>query len=332
MPHITLPSGKSFDANVGESLVDAGLRAGVLLPHSCRSGRCSTCRCRVAAGATDALHAELGLTADELAAGWILGCVRTAISDVALDVEDYGDVVLPTARTLPCRIHTLERLSEDVMHIVLRLPPTAAFTYLPGQYVDIIGPVGMRRSYSIANAPRPDQHLEFHVRRLDGGAMSEHWFERARVNDLLRLNGPLGTFFMRETADLDLVFLATGTGIAPVKAMLEALAVRAESDRPRSLTVYWGGRKPADLYWRPGTDAPAGLRFLPALSRDEPQWEGLRGHVQECLMADKPDLARTIVYACGSDTMIHAAHSRLVAAGLPERRFNSDAFVRSGAY
>jgi CDP-4-dehydro-6-deoxyglucose reductase len=327
---IILSSGKAFTANEGETLLDAGMRSGLSLPYSCRTGRCSTCRTRVIAGQTLALHDETGLGPKERASGWVLGCVRTATSDIELDLEDLGDVRLFSARTLACRVQSLERLAPDVLRVTLRLPPTAEFGYLPGQYIDVIGAGGVRRSYSIANAPALDKCLELHIREVDGGAMSAYWFGSAKVNDLLRLHGPLGTFFARDIADLDLVFLATGTGIAPVKAMLEGIATWDAQAVPRSVTVYWGGRLPRDLYWKPEVPGLA-LRFVPVLSRAEAAWEGRRGHVQEALLADDPDLFRTALYACGSDTMIHDAQARLIAAGLPTRRFSSDAFVCSAA-
>jgi CDP-4-dehydro-6-deoxyglucose reductase, E3 len=254
--------------------------------------------------------------------------VRTALSEIELEIEDLGNINLAAPRTLPCRIQALEPLASDVLKVVLRLPPGSAISYRPGQYVDVIGHGGLRRSYSIANAPAAHQQLELHVRRVDGGAMSNYWFGAAQANDLLRLHGPLGTFFLRDVADLDLVFLATGTGIAPVKAMLEGLGTQTAA--PRSVTVYWGGRVPADLYWDT-REAGTAHRFVPVLSRAGATWDGARGHVQDLLLAEGRDWGRTFVYACGSDAMIHDARRQLVAAGLGEGRFFSDAFVCSAA-
>jgi CDP-4-dehydro-6-deoxyglucose reductase len=188
----------------------------------------------------------------------------------------------------------------------------------------------LRRSYSIANAPAPGKQIELHIRHVPGGAMSDYWFDRAKVNDLLRLQGPLGTFFLRDVAGQDLVFLATGTGIAPVKAMLEALHVMEPERRPVSATVYWGGRSPVDFYWNSvGLDVDH--RFVRVLSRPHDGWAGARGHVQDALLSEGPDLRRSTVYACGSDLMVRDARRMLIDAGLPERRFHSDAFVSSGA-
>lgn len=321
-------SGSCFGAAVGETLLDAALRADVTLAYSCRTGRCGTCKGRLRGGSTAALHEELGLTASEREAGWVLTCVRTALSEVELDIEDLGNVKLAAPRTLPCRIQALDRLADDVLKVVLRLPPGSAFAYRPGQYIDVIGHGGLRRSYSIANAPAAHQQLQLHIRRVDGGAMSDYWFGDAKPNDLLRLHGPMGTFFLRDVAGADVVFLATGTGIAPVKAMLEGLD--AQLAAPRSVTVYWGGRVPADLYWDT-REAGSAHRFVPVLSRAGVSWDGARGHVQNLLLAEARDWSSTFVYACGSDAMIHDARRQLVAAGLGEGRFFSDAFVCSAA-
>ncbi len=272
---------------------------------------------------------ELGLTSDEKAQGYILSCVRSASSDMLIEVEDLGDQIIPKVKTLPARIVSLEKLAPDVLSVKLRFPPDTPLNYLTGQYIDVIGPGGLRRSYSIANAPTADQQLALHVRAVQGGAMSDYWFNLAKVNDLVRINGPLGSFFMRPLAGLHLVFLATGTGIAPVKAMLEQLASAPASDQPLSVTVYWGGRESKDLYVSPSQWHPE-LIYVPVLSRAPDAWTGSRGYVQKALLSDAPDVTRTVVYACGSDAMIQSAKAVLTQAGLPEKRFYSDAFVPSG--
>jgi len=330
MHTIAITSGKRFSARADETLLDAALRQGIALEYSCKTGRCSTCKGKVLSGDTVAMHDELGLTSAERDEGWVLTCIRQARGDAALEIGDLGDVRLHPAKTLPCRIHSMDRLASDVLRVVLRFPPTGSFDYHPGQYVDVIGANGVRRSYSVANAPGTDKLVELHVREVDGGLMSRYWFDEARHNDLLRLNGPLGTFFLRDIVGKDLVFLATGTGIAPVKAMLEALD-RVEAERlPRSVAVYWGGRHEQDLYWRPSGISVA-HRFEPVLSRAPAEWAGRRGHVQDAFLSDGPDLASCIVYACGSDAMIHSARERLHAAGLPSHAFHSDAFVCSAS-
>lgn len=333
MPIIRTTHDLTFEAAEGESLLDAALRAGITLPYSCRTGRCSTCRCRVDSGTTRALHEETGLTPEERAEGWILSCVRSASEDLLLEVEDLGGIDLTPPRTQPCRIQSMDSLAPDVLRVTLRLPPAVDVAHQPGQYIDVIGPGGVRRSYSIANASRPDRTLELQVRKVDGGEMSSYWFERAATNDLLRLHGPLGTFFLRDVTGADLVFLATGTGIAPIKAILESLD-RDPGRRPGSISLYWGGRQPADLYWQPPAKvADVPVRYVPVLSRAGEDWDGARGHVQDAMLASTPmdSLARARVYACGSDAMIHGARAALTAAGLLDRHFHADAFVCSAA-
>jgi CDP-4-dehydro-6-deoxyglucose reductase len=329
MAEIVTTSGKRFNGEEGESILEAALRHGVALEYSCQTGRCSTCKAQLRAGSTIALHDEIGLEPSEQAAGWILTCVRTASSDVVIQADDLGNVRMFPAKIYPCRIHSIEHVSDDVARVVLRLPPGAEFSYHPGQYIDVVGRGGLRRSYSIANAPSLSGHLELHIRRVAGGAMSEYWFGEANENDLLRLRGPLGTFFLRDVADRDLVFLATGTGIAPVKAMLEGLAGSESERRPSSVRLCWGGRLPQDLYWDL-SGVSVEHEFVPVLSCARPEWSGARGHVQEALLALRPNLRQTVVYACGSEVMVRDARRTLVDAGLPERCFHSDAFLPSG--
>ncbi len=322
-------SGKFFSTIGSESIFDAAAKGGVNLPYSCKTGRCSTCKCKVLSGHSIARVEELGLTKEEKAQGFILSCVRSALTDMLIEVVDLGDQVIPAVKTLPSRISSLEKLSPDVLSVKLRFPPNTPFIFLAGQYVEVIGHSGVKRSYSIANAPASDNHLQLHIRAVQNGAMSQYWFDRAKVNDLLRINGPMGSFFARPFTGLHLVFLATGTGIAPVKALLEQLATEPLDNKPLSATVYWGGRVLRDLYVDP-SQWHTSLRYVPVLSRAPVDWTGARGYVQNALLSETPDLINTVVYACGSDTMIQSAKTSLIKSGLPEKHFYSDAFVPSG--
>jgi CDP-4-dehydro-6-deoxyglucose reductase len=270
---------------------------------------------------------ERGLSEEEKGQNYILSCVRTAVTDMRLGISDLGSQVLPAVRTLPCRIASLGLLAPDVMRVVIRLPPGSKFAFLPGQYVNLIGQGGIRRSYSLANSDA-EQSLELHIKAVPGGLMSTYWFERARVNDLLRLSGPHGTFFLRDMQGLDLIFLATGTGIAPIKSMLAKLDSSFREYLPRSVRVYWGGRIRSDLYLN-FSETAANCLYIPVLSRAGGDWNGARGHVQQALVADNPDLDRAIVYACGSEAMIQSARALLLRHGLAEARFLADAFVCS---
>jgi CDP-4-dehydro-6-deoxyglucose reductase len=327
MPLITLSSGRQIQIKANEYLLDAILGAGLFLPYSCRLGRCSTCKAQVVAGRTVPLLEESGLCENELAAGWILTCARAATSDVVLEVEDLDALRLAEPRTVPCRIQSIEFLREDVARVRIRLPPAAAFSYKAGQYVEIIGPEGVRRSYSIANAPTPGGPLEFHIRRVESGALSRYWFQDARVNDLLRLYGPLGTFVLRGVARKDLVCLATGTGIAPIKAMLEGIEGLTAAEKPCKTTVYWGAREEGDHYMK--LQLSPDVELVEVLSRGHGEWLGARGHVQDVMLTRTPDLSNTIVFACGTDAMIQASRRRLSSAGLLRHNFFSDTFVCS---
>ena len=328
MPMVSLANGRSFRAEPGVSVLDAALLSGLTLEHSCRTGRCGSCKTQVLAGASAPLRDETSLSAAESADGWILTCTREATSDLVIDAEDLAALAGVVPKTLPCRIARLELSAPDVMTVTLRLPPTARFAFLAGQYVDVIGPGGIQRSYSLASAMDAAGTIELHVRRVDDGVMSRYWFEQARADDLLRFRGPLGTFFLRDVAGLDLVFLATGTGYAPIHSMLAQLAALDAARRPASVHLYWGGRIRADVYADPAGLLP-GLRFTPVLSRADASWDGARGHVQDVFLATRPSLGDAAVYACGSDAMIESARGALAAAGLAPRRFLCDAFVSS---
>jgi CDP-4-dehydro-6-deoxyglucose reductase len=324
----TLNKQKKFEVNQGETLLAAAARQHIQIAYSCQTGRCSTCKCKVTSGRTIALVDETGLSTDEKKEGWILSCSRTAIENVAIEGDDLASNPIPEVKTLPCRIQDIKTLAPDVLQVSLRLPPTAKFAFLAGQYINIIGPEGVRRSYSLASTST--NVLELHIRQVPNGIMSEYWFKEAKKNDLLRFRGPLGTFFLRNIAGRDLVFLATGTGIAPVKAMLEDLASALKSEQPNSISVYWGGRHQPDLY-DSIKSSPEIFRYIPVLSRNDPLWNGAVGYVQNVFLASKPDLTNTTVYACGSNTMIKSAQDLLIAAGLPASRFHSDAFVCSAS-
>lgn len=328
MALITLSSGKSFAGSSDSTILESATQNHVNLPYSCKTGRCGACKCKLISGETTALVAELGLTEAEKSDGWILSCARTATTDVVLGVEDLGDALIPAAKTQACRISSLEKLTPDVIKVVLRLPPNADFNFIPGQYIDVIGRGGIRRSYSLANAPKVDNTLELHVRAVEKGAMSQYWLYQSAPNDLLRFYGPQGTFFLRKIAQRDLFFLATGTGIAPVKAMLEVLPSFPEDQQPKSVTVTWGARYKHDLYF--DVASLQGIQtYIPVLSRSEAGWLGERGYVQDALLRHISDFRNAVVYACGSDAMIHGAKSTLEAAGLSSQCFYSEAFVCS---
>lgn len=328
MPIVTLNNGRSLAADPAVSILDAARAQGVTLEYSCRTGRCGICKAPVVSGETAILRPEdESLSPDEAARGLILTCCRAAVGDVTLDIEPLDRLAGLEIRTSPARIVSIDRLAPDIVKLVLRTPPAAPMRFLAGQYVDVIV-AGVRRSYSLANAPRADGLLELIVKRYLGGVLSDYWFERAQANDLIRIEGPFGTFFLREDAPTDIVFLATGTGIAPVKALLEELAGDPQRAARHRLSVFWGNREAESFCWDPvGLGLDVGFHHL--LSRADAGWGGKRGYVQDAAIDHGFDPQDTVVYACGSAAMIASARSAFVARGLSARRFFSDAFVSS---
>lgn len=319
---ITLVNGKRFDALSDISILESARAAGLVLEHSCRTGRCGLCRATVRTGETRVIQAEV--PGDALEAGDVLTCCRAAASDLVLEVADLGPLAGVEKRILPCKIASISFPTPSIAHVVLRLPPASHFHYLAGQHIDVIAK-GVKRSYSIANAPSPQGGIELYIRRFDGGVLSSYWFEEAAVGDLLRFEGPLGTYYLREEGHGPLIFLATGTGIAPVRAILEHAASIALQ---RPILLFWGNRAKEDFFWSPETQ-DGFVQFEPVLSRPAADWSGRRGYVQDALAAQGHDLADASIYACGSAEMVRSAEALLLNAGLPKNRFFADPFLVS---
>jgi CDP-4-dehydro-6-deoxyglucose reductase len=324
---ITLKNGKSYSCSASDTLFHGAKANGILLDHSCLAARCSSCKVRVLEGTTESMQEENILTTVEIDKGYVLSCNVKPKSDIKLDVVDLGEYNLSPSRTLPAKIQSLELLTPSVLKVILRMPPTQKFNFLAGQYVNIIKG-SIKRSYSIANNVSDSGQLEFLIKNYPGGEMSKYFFDEAKKNDLLRIEGPLGSFFLRSTVAHNLVFLATGTGIAPVKAMLEQIYLNRESYRDKCIYVLWGGRYLEDLFWKPIFELE-NFHYVPVLSRENPDWKGAGGYIQNVLLNLIDDLGDTEVYACGSNQMIEAAHELLTSKGLSDDKFYSDAFVQS---
>ncbi len=327
---ITLqPSGHVFRAQDSETILEAALREGYRLPYGCRNGACGSCKGKIIAGIVDHGHAqETALPVTERAQGHALFCQARPRSDLVIECREIGAAKDIPVKTLPCRVQSLERVAPEVMRIRLRLPSAERLQFLAGQYVDILLRDGTRRSLSIANAPHDDGFLELHLRNY-GGPFSEHVFTRMKEKDILRLEGPLGTFYLRENSDRPLIFIAGGTGFAPIKAIIE-YAIHQQIRRP--MTLYRGVRRAADLYLN---DLPEswqrehGIRYIPVLSDPaEDHWSGRHGLVHQAVIADFPDLSGHEVYACGAPAMTDAARRDFTAlCHLPEPAFYADAFT-----
>lgn len=322
MPKVTLSNGTSFKCASSQSILDAAKANKIAIEYSCSNGRCGVCVAPLTQGKTKLIMNNEVIESD-LGEGNILTCCSSPVTDISLGIEDLNGIDFTPSITLPCRIHSLSLVNEDVMEVVLRIPPNSNFNFLPGQYIDLIyGDI--RRSYSIANKRREDKKLFLNIKKVKTGQMSNYLFQEARLENLLRFEGPLGTFSFRSDSSKNIVFLATGTGIAPVRAILEDLDERKLN---KNIFVIWGGRNSKDLYWNP-CNLSNKINYIPVLSR-QLDWDGVKGYVQDALLALNLDLSTTTVYACGSEMMIKDALKLLIGSGLPKNRFYSDAFISS---
>ncbi|MGZ5095349.1 MAG: CDP-6-deoxy-delta-3,4-glucoseen reductase, partial [Burkholderiales bacterium] len=239
------PSNNAFDAQPQDTVLEAALREGFVLAYSCRNGACGTCKGKVVEGSVDyGVYQPDTLPETEKAQGYALFCQAKPLSDLVIECREISAVKDIQVRTLPCRVQKIDKLAPDVMRIQLKLPANERLQFLAGQYIDILMRGGIRRSLSMANAPHDDALLELHLRNY-GGPFSEHVFNKMKEKDILRFEGPLGTFFMREDSDKPMVLVASGTGFAPIKSIIEhAFHMRTT----RQMVLYWGGRRPVDLY------------------------------------------------------------------------------------
>ncbi len=323
-------SGKSFDVRSGETVLEAALREGLVLPYSCRSGTCGTCKGRVISGSIDyGQYQDRALDDAEREQGLALLCQARPLEDLVIDAREVVAAESIEIRMLPCRVVGMNCLAHDVMELHLRLPQNQRFAYLPGQYVDLLLRDGRRRSFSIANAPREDGTLDLHIRRVPGGFFSNHVFTEMKEGDLLRFQGPFGTFFLREDSERPTILMAGGTGFAPIKAIVEhAIEVGTE----RRMHLFWGVRARRDLYLVETVEAWLArfppLRFTPVLSDPLPDdaWDGARGWVHEAVIAAYPEMNSFDVYASGPPPMIEAARKAFRAHGLPREQLYYDSF------
>ena len=322
------PGGHSFDAADGQTVLEAAQDAGLLLPHSCRDGACGACKGRIVQGTVDYGRYSAGaLSAADQAEGYALFCCARPLSDLVLEARNVtraGDIPV---RKLPSRVQKLQRLADDVMLIDLKLPASETFRFKAGQYIDILLADGQRRSFSVANAPHDAGHIELHVRRIDGGHFTTRVFETMKEKEILRFEGPHGSFWLREDSARPIVMVAGGTGFAPIKGIIEH-AIHIGLTRP--ITLYWGSRTRGGLYMdelaRSWQTALPGLRYVPVLSDEV--WDGRQGLVHQAVLDDFADLSGHEVYVCGAPLMVDAARSSFCASrGLPEEAFFADAFT-----
>ena len=326
------PSGRQFAAESNETLLEAALRQGLLLPYGCKDGACGACKGKVLSGTVDHGQSQShALKDDEKAAGLTLYCCARAESDLVIECKQLSLASDIPVKTLPARIEKLEKLAPDVIEIQLRLPANERLQFLAGQYIDILLKDGKKRSYSLANAPHDDALLQLHIRHVPGGTFTEQVFSTLKVRDILRFNGPHGSFYLREDSAKPMILIAGGTGFAPIKALVEH-AIGEKCTRP--IHIYWGAQARVDLYQHALPEqwaaTHANIKYVPVLSNSpaEDQWTGRTGFVHQAVMADFPDLSGFQVYACGSPVMIDIARDEFIGAcQLPEEEFFADAFT-----
>ena len=334
-PITVQPSGRSFEAQPGETILGAAIRAGVGLPYGCKDGACGSCKCKKIEGTVvHGEHQGKALSAEEEAAGWVLTCCGVAQTPVVLESRQVTDESAYPVKKLPVRVAALEKVSHDVMRVRLQLPAADTFRYHAGQYIEFILRDGARRAYSMANAPHTQEGapgVELHIRHMPGGRFTDHVFATMVEKEILRVEGPFGSFFLREDSDKPIVLLASGTGFAPVKALIEHMRHKGVS---RPATLYWGGRRPPDLYmdaWvREQTAALPSLRYVPVVSDALPEdaWTGRTGFVHQAVLDDFTDLSGHQVYACGAPIVVDSARAAYTAQrGLPPEEFYADAFT-----
>lgn len=326
------PSGRQFTCDDDETVLAAAIRQGVGLPYGCKNGACGTCKGKLLTGAvTHGSHQEKALSATEEQQGASLFCCAKPHSDLVIEAREVLGIGDFPIKKLPSRVAKLDKVTDDVMIMSLQLPANERLQYRAGQYIEFILRDNKRRSYSMANAPHLSEQITLHIRHLPGGTFTDHVFNTMKERDILRFEGPLGTFFLREDSDKPMVLLASGTGFAPIKAVIEQ-AIHSKTERP--MVLYWGGRRPKDLYMHALCEEWAltlpNFKYIPVISDalPEDQWHGRTGFVHRAVMEDLPDLSNHQVYACGAPVMVDSAKKDFVEkCALPEEEFYADSFT-----
>ncbi len=329
------PSGRVFLAQTDEALLAAAIRQGIGLPYGCKDGACGSCKCKKLEGSvTHGPHQAKALSPEEEANGFILTCCATANSDVVIESRQVTDESAYPIKKMPVRIASMARASHDVMVVRLQLPASDVFKYHAGQYVEFLLRDGDRRAYSMGNAPHTQSDtpgVELHIRHMPGGKFTDHVFGPMKEKEILRIEGPYGSFFLREDSTKPMVLLASGTGFAPIKALIEHLQFK---NIQRPAVLYWGGRRPADLYMNDWVQTKLAempqLSYVPVISDALPEdnWTGRTGFVHKAVLQDFADLSDHQVYACGAPIVVDSARAEYSAvAGLPPEEFYADAFT-----
>ena len=323
--NINTIEGNSFPSKNGETILESALSSGIVFEYSCKSGQCGTCKTTLLEGEVIEIQEQLALNKEDVN-NQFLTCCCVAASDILIDATDLSAMHGIEVKILPTRINSLELLSEDIMQVKLRVPPSSNFVFLEGQFIDIIGPNSIRRSYSIASISS-NKEIILLIKRVKNGEFSNYWFNKAKSNDLLRIEGPKGTFFLRDRAK-PLVFLATGTGIAPIISILDELDSNPDFNQIKNISLFWGNRVQQDFVWSPNFKK-IHVDFYPVISKNDDDWSGEIGYVQDIALRVLSNIKDISVYACGASIMIDCAKSNFIRSGLNEKDFYSDKFVQS---
>jgi CDP-4-dehydro-6-deoxyglucose reductase len=326
------PSNRQFTCDDGETVLAAAIRAGVGLPYGCKNGACGSCKGKLISGSiAQGKHQEKALSAAEAEQGKALFCCAVPHTDLVIEAREVLGVGEFPIKKMPSRVAKIERASDDVAIISLQLPASERLQYRAGQYIEFILRDNKRRSYSMANAPYKDEHITLHIRHMPGGLFTDQVFGTLKERDILRFEGPMGTFFLRDDSDKPMVLLASGTGFAPIKAIVEQAA---HNKTTRPIVLYWGGRRPKDLYMNDLCEEWArtlpNFRYVPVVSDALPEdhWNGRTGFVHRAVVDDFPDLSGCQVYACGAPIVVESAKRDFVTAcKLPDEEFYADSFT-----
>ncbi|MBD3669907.1 MAG: CDP-6-deoxy-delta-3,4-glucoseen reductase [Gammaproteobacteria bacterium] len=332
---VVKPSNREFTIEAGETLLDAALRNGLSFPYGCRSGVCGACKNKVLEGELDyGDNLPPAIDEQDIKAGIGLFCSAGAKSDLVVEVKEVETPGEIPIKNLPTRIASADELSDDVMRVYLKLPETERMQFLAGQYIDILMQNNKRRSFSLANAPHDDEMLELHIRHISGGRFTDKLFgHEIGEKSILRIEGPHGSFFLREDSDKPIIFMAGGTGFAPIKGIVEHAFAEGIT---RPMYLYWGVRSRKDIYMndlvQKWADEHEHFHFVPVLSNALPEdnWDGRTGYVTDAIMQDFDDLSKYDIYASGAPAMVYAGRDAFVTKGMDQERYYSDAFEIAG--
>lgn len=334
------PVGIEIEVDEDETILQAAFRQGIMLMHGCKEGQCSACKSFLLEGEDDLemdRYSTFALPEYESEEGYVLLCRAHAYGDLVVELLNYDEDMLKSGipiQTVQTEVEEIESLTHDIRRLVLKLidPPEIAFN--AGQYVDVYIPgTEEHRSYSMANTPSTDDHLEFMIKLYSGGKFSSLLDGRLKVGDKLKVKGPYGTFTLREKSDRDIIFIGGGAGMAPIWCLLNYMA---EHNIKRKATYYYGARTRKDLFYLEKIQKLAeklpGFKFVPALSEPDPNdnWKGETGLITDVVDRLENSLAGMEAYLCGPPPMIDAALPLLELKGVDEDKIYYDKFTFTG--